>query len=109
MRQSGGVDDDRAVGLAQRAVGARAVERSRAAIAASISSTSPPASATRRSARTRGEAVRYSFEHRVGEHDGADVAALDHAAAALLRPTAAAAPRSSARTPLFAATALTAA
>ena len=39
---------------------------SRAAMAASISSTSPPASATRRSARTRGEAVRYSFSSASG-------------------------------------------
>ena len=60
--------------------------RSRSAIDAATSSTSPPSSATRRSARTRGDAVRYSFSAASGNTTDADVAALDHPAAALLGP-----------------------
>ena len=95
---------------AQRAVGAGAVVGGRArAIAASISSTSPPASATRRSARTRGDAVRYSFSTRVGEHDRCRCRDPRSPHRRARRPTPAGGRRSSARTPLLAATALTAA
>ncbi len=60
--------------------------RSRSAIDAATSSTSPPISPTRRSARMRGDAVTNSFSVASGNTTRADVAALDHAAASLIGP-----------------------
>ncbi len=61
-RQAARVDDDRVGRLACSGLSARVESfRSRSMIDASTSSTSPPISATRRSARTRGDAVMYSF------------------------------------------------
>ena len=81
---------------------------SRRAIAASISSTSPPVSADAALGTHPRRRREVQLQLGVREHHRADVAALDHPAAVLDRPSAAGAARSSARTRLLAATALTA-
>ena len=87
--EPGGIYHDRAVGLDQRAVRALSCRTDRDARSPrSISSTSPPASATRRSARTRGDGREVQLQLGVGEHDRPDVAALEHSPAALIRPVA---------------------